>query len=926
MHGPDATRVQTGDDAGQGGLIGRSTECDLLDQLLVAAHVGRGRALVVRGEAGSGKTALLDYLQTRASECQIVRVAGVESESDCAHAALHRLCTALQDRTERLPGPQRGALEAAFGLRDSCAPDRFLTGMAVLSLLSDTSAAMPLVCLVDDAQWLDAASSQALGFAARRLGAGSTALVIAVREPDVPRDCAGLPELTLQPLGREDSRELLGSRLIGPVDPDVHHRMAAESGGNPQRLLATARAQTPEQLAGGFGLPPAPAASTPGVAALRGQVDALAQPVRLLLSIAAAEPTGDCVLVWKAADVLGIRPSQETAAAAAIIDFGARARFRHPLGRSVAYWSASPAERRDVHLAIAAGIDRLTDPGRHAWHLAHASTALDENVAAAVEHSADSVAHRGGLQAHAAFREHAAALTPGSELRARRSLAAADLKYRAGAAESALRLLTVAQAGPLDDLGRGQADLLEARVAAVGGLTQSAWLLLRAARHLEALDPSLAREGYRDALHAVLAAGRLADENCVYAIARAVQTSAVQTTSATGGEEARTDVASGLATLITEGPAAGAPVLRQALGAISDPAGRAETDPGWLPLGCRAARDLWDHATWSALSGRLIEAGRRGGALAVLPAALQDAAVARVLAGDFAAAAGMAREAQLADQATGRPTGPYGSLAHAAWSGAQDEVERLAASSTPGMVARDEGQWLTATRWATALLGNSLGQYERALAAAQDAAAEPLGLGPAAWALAELVEAAARTGSPERARDALARLGEIAEACGTDWACGLLARSQALATVGAAAEEQYREAITLLDRAALPTEAARARLVYGEWLRRGKRRTDARTQLRAAHQTLAGIGAAGFASRAKRELTASGETIRNRTPARGRALTVQEAQSTRLAADGLTNGQIGATLFLSPRTVEYHLRKAYGKLGVKSRRELKDVL
>jgi DNA-binding CsgD family transcriptional regulator len=900
-------------------LFGRQAECEILDQLIAGARTGRGGALVVRGEPGVGKTALLDYLVRHASGFRVVGVSGIESEQDCAFAALHRLCGQLRDWQDRLADRQRDALAAAFGELDAGSPDHFLLGLAALNLLSEAAAEQPVACVVDDAQWLDTMSMQALAIAARRLGTAPVALIFGSRQIGAGQDFAGLPDLAVPGLAEEDARALLDSRLLGPVDPGVRDQILVEARGIPLRLLQGTILQTPEELAGGFGLPVATAAPDREAEAIWRQLDALPASTRLLLLIAAAEPTGNPVLVLRAAARLGA--DQEPEKAAGIIELIGRVRFLHHQARSAVYWAASPGDRQRVHRALAAAIDPHADPQRLAWHLAHASSALDEDVAFAIEEVADSVGNRGGLAASAVFHEYAAMRTPDAGRRATRALAAAHAKYRVGARDSALRLLAVAQAGPLDDLGRGHADLLSAQLAA-GGPGGSRGLL-EAAAHLEPLDPATAHAGYADALCAAQAAGRLADEDHLLEVAAAIGT---QPAEAGGRPYDDDELASGLATLMTGGFAAGAPALRRALGVLSDQAEHAAAGCGRLQLGCRVARDLWDHATWSRLSSRLIGEAHRTGELRVLPGALHDGAMAELLAGDFAAAAAMARQADAVAQAAGIAAGPYSSLALAAWSGAEETVERLISTVTPRMLARHEGEWLTAGAWATALVSNGLGRYEEALAAAEEGAAGAVSLGLTAWSMVELIEAAARLGYPERAYGALGRLDAIAAASESDWARGLLARSQALMAEDGAAEEHYRTAISLLGRAGVAAELARARLLYGEWLRRRMRRRDARDQLREAHQMLTAMGAVGFAERARGELMATGETVRRRVPETASALTAQEVQIARLAADGFTNPEIGVKLFLSARTVEWHLRKVYVKLGVSSRRRLRDAL
>lgn len=904
---------------GEPPLFGRQAECEILGKLIAGARAGRGGALVVRGEPGAGKTALLDYLVRRASGLGVVAVAGIESEQDCAFAALQRLCGLLPDGHDRLAGPQRDALAAAFGERDADSPDRFLVGLAFLNLICEAATDRPVVCVVDDAQWLDTASVQAIAIAARRLGAGPVALIVASRQPGLSQDFAGLPDLAVPGLAEDDARTLLESRLIGPVDPGVRDRMLAEARGNPLQLLRAASVQAPEELAGGFGLPAAIAAPDREAEAIWQQLDALPVASRLLLLVVAAEPTGNPVLVLRAASRLGA--DLETEKVTGVIEFSGRVRFLHDRARSAVYWAASRADRERVHRALATAVDPHADPYRLAWHLAHASSARDEDVAAALARAAGGVENQGGLAASAVFHEHAATRTPDAARRASRALAAARAKHRCGARDSALRLLAMAQAGPLDELGRRRANLLSAQLTA--GAPGTSRELLEAAAQLEPLDPAMAREGYGDALHAAGAAGRLAGKDHLLEVAAAVRTA-----QAAAGRQPYDDgdLAGGLAVLLTSGFAAGIPALRRALDVLSDQAEHAALDCGWQLLGCRIARDLWDHATWSRLSSRLIGQANRTGELGVLPGALHNGAMAQLLSGDFAAAAAMARRADAVAQAAGIPAGPYGSLALAAWSGAEAAVERLITSVAPRMLARHEGRWLTAGAWATAVVSNGLGRHEEALAAAEDGAAAAVSLGLTAWSLVELIEAAARLGHAERAHVALERLGVIAAASSeSDWVRGLLARSQALMSDDETAEEHYRAAISMLDRAGVEAELARARLLYGEWLRRHMRRRDAREQLREAHQMLAAMGAAGFAERARGELMATGETVRRRVPESATALTRQEIQIAQLAADGFTNPEIGVKLFLSARTVEWHLSHVYAKLGVSSRRRLRDA-
>ena len=905
-------------------LHGRRGEREVLDRLLAGVRAGQSRVLVLRGEAGIGKTALLGYLLERASGCRIARAAGVESEMELAFAGLHQLCAPFLDRIECLPDPQRAALGTAFGLRDGDAPDRFAVGLAVLSLLSDVARAKPLVCVVDDAQWLDRASAQALAFVARRLVTESVAVVFAVRSPGAGQDLTGLAELVVSGLPDGAARALLESVIIGPLDEQVRDRIVAETRGNPLALLELARGLTPEELAGGIGLPCVTAMPGRIEEGFLRQLMPLPPATRRLLLVAAAEPTGDPLLVWRAADRLGVPATAAApAAAAGLIEFGGHVRFCHPLARSAVYRAASPQERHSAHRALAEATDPGIDPDRRAWHRARAATGLDEDVAAELEGSATRARARGGLAAAAAFCERAAELTPDRARRARRALAAAQAKQQAGAPDAALRLLATAEAGPLDELGYAHAELLRAQLAADPGRGGDApQLLLKAASRLEPLHAGLAREAYRDAFRAVLEAGRLAVRGGLVEVAEAVR-AAPQAPQPPGRNDLLLD---GLAVLLTEGNAAGTPMLRRGLKAFRD---GALTDEGfqWLPLACSMSRDIWDDESWYALSTRLIEHARQAGALTVLPAALLTGVPIRLLAGELAMAVSLAEEAAAVGRATATPVGPYGHMVLTAWTGREAEACQVTATATREMVARGEGQWLTAAHWVTAVLNNGLCRYDEALVAAEQGSSQyPDELGLAALSMAELIEAAARTGQPERAADAMRHMSAATTTAGSDWALGIRARSRALLSDGQSAECLYREAIDRLGRTRVRVELARAHLVYGEWLRRQNRRVDARDQLRTAYGMLTAMGIDGFAERARRELLATGETARKRTVETARHLTGQEAQIARLAGEGNTNPEIGAQLFLSPRTVEYHLHKAFRKLGISSRRELRRAL
>jgi DNA-binding CsgD family transcriptional regulator len=899
----------------------------VLDRLVDNVRAGQSQVLVLRGEAGVGKTALLEYLQRRASGCRIARAAGVESEMELPFAGLHQLCAPMLHRLGRLPGPQGDALGAAFGLRDGDAPDRFLVGLAVLSLLSDVAEEHPLICVLDDAQWLDRASAQAFAFVTRRLMAESVAVVFAVRESSNDQDLTGLPELQIPGLADRDARALLESVLAGPLDERVRDRFVAETRGNPLALVELPRGLTPAQLAGGFALPGAIPLSGRIEASFQRRLDALPADTRRLLQLAAADPAGDPVLLWRAAQRLAIgNQAAGPAAEAGLLEIGARVLFRHPLVRSVAYRSASLQERQELHRALAEATDPRLDPDRRAWHRAQAAPEPDEDVAAELERSAGRAQARGGLAAAAAFLQRAVTLTVDPARRADRALAAAQSKHQAGAPDTALELLAMAQAGPLDELQQARAELLRAQITfAVTRGRDAPPLLLAAAKRLEPLDATLARETYLDAFSAALFAGRLARGGGVREVAEAVL-------AADWGESSRRSplacnlLLDGLAILTTQGYAAAATTLKGALRAFRDEPMSEEDTLRWLWLACRIARALGDDASWDELTDRQVQLARNAGALSLLPIALIERFGVQLFVGDLDAAASLVAEAEAVVEATGSQLAPQGAIALAAWRGREAEASALIQASRQEVERRGEGLWLIATEWASAVLFNGLGRYEDALAAAEQAAEDPHELGVSTWVPTEIIEAAVRSGAPERAAGPLRRLQEISRAAGTDWALGVEARSRALLSDGEAAERLYLESIERLGRTRIRVALARAQLLYGEWLRRQGRRMDAREQLRIAHQLYTSMGMEGFAERARRELQATGETVRKRSVETHGELTAQEMQIARLANNGLSNQEIGSRLFISARTVKYHLGKVFTKLDISSRAQLDQVL
>jgi DNA-binding CsgD family transcriptional regulator len=842
---------------------------------------------------------------------------------ELAYAVLQQLCAPFLAGLERLPGPQRDALGTAFGLREGDVPDRFLVGLAVLSLLSDVAEDRPLVCIVDDAQWLDAASAQALAFVSRRLGAESVGLVFAVREPSGERHFEGLAELTVGGLDDRDAHELLTTVVTGPLDERVRDRLVAETHGNPLALLELPRRLTLAELAGGFWMSDGPALSERIEQSFRERLAPLPPSTRLLLLVAAAEPLGDPVLVWRAAAGLGIAPDAAApAAAAGLVDFAAQVHFAHPLVRSAVKRAAAPEERQRVHRALAEATDTDIDPDRRAWHRAHATAGLDENVAAELERSASRARARGGLAAGAAFHERAAELTPDPRRRAQRALLAAKGKHQAAANDAALRLLAVAKAGPLDELEQARAQLLHAQITFATTRGRDAPpLLLDAAKRLEPLDARLAREAYLEAFAAALSADRLVRGGDPREVAAAVLAADWEPST-----RACDQLLDGLAHLTREGYAAGAPALKVALRAFRDEPPPEEDELRWLWLACRIARALADDEAWDELTARHLELARRAGAFSALPVALTDRVLVELFLGRIGAAMSLAAESDAVVEATGSHMTLRTSIVLANWRGRDAEAVALIEAHRQDVLRRGEGLWLAATDWGSAIRYNGLGRYEEALTAAERAADAALGLGLAILLLAELIEAAARSGQAEHATGPLAQLAETAHAAGTDWALGTHARAAAMLAEGEAAERLYREAVERLSRIKTRATLARAHLLYGEWLRREHRRVDAREQLRVAHTMLSDMGMDAFAERARHELLATGETVRKRTVETLDELTPQEVQVARLAADGQTNPEIGAQLFLSPRTVEWHLTKAFGKLGISSRKQLRSAL
>jgi DNA-binding CsgD family transcriptional regulator len=907
-------------------FLDRDRERELLDGLLANVRGGQSAVLVIRGEAGIGKTALLRYAARQAAGFRVAQVTGVQAEMELPFAGTHQLCARILDRVDALPLPQRDALSVALGLAPGDVRDRFLVGLAVLSLLSATAEERPLLCLVEDAQWLDAASSQVLGFVARRVLAESVAIVVAVRGAggtDSARDFDGLPELALEGLYDEDARTLVASAVRGRLDDDLRDRIIAETRGNPLALLELPRRMTAAEMAGGFEVPAGELLPTHLEDHYLRNVAELPEATQRLMLLAAADPVGDAMLVWRAGRRLAIEPSALAPAEdAELLEIGAHVRFRHPLVRSAVYRAASLDNRQRVHEALAEASDPETDADRRAWHRALAAAGPDEDVAAELERSAGRAQARGGLAATAAFLQRAVALTQDPARRCERALAAAQASVLAGGFDDALWLLATAEAGALDELQRARIELLRAQLAfAASRGTEATPLLMAAARRLEPLDISLARETYVDAFSAALFGARLNDTVGVPEVARAAR----GVPRRSDNEPATADLLLDALVALADDYHTAVPRCREALQTLSGEGVSPKERLRWLWQACVVALEVWDDESAYVLSHRSVDIARETGTLSELALALSARTPVLVFCGELFDAASAIAETQWVQEATGISSAPYGALILGAWQGKANKTRELIETTLREAASRGEGIGVGISEYARAVLCNGLGQYEEAVVAAR-AASEYQEVVGENWGLSELIEPAARTGRTELATDALNRLAMKTHATRADWALGIEARSRALLSDGDRADECFRDAIGHLGRTRVRAELARAHLLYGEWLRRENRRSDAGTQLRAAHDQFTSMGMDAFAERARRELVATGEKRRRRTVATRDDLTAQERQIAQLARDGLSNPEIGARLFLSPRTVEWHLHHVFTKLGIRSRVQLARAL
>jgi DNA-binding CsgD family transcriptional regulator len=905
------------------GFVGRTSERELLDGLLARVRVGESEVLVIRGEAGIGKTALLRYTARQASGYRVAELTGMEAEMELAFAGIHQLCGPMLNRLSGLPPPQRDALSVALGLAAGEVPDRFLVGLAVLSLLATVAEERPLLCLVDDAQWLDGASSQVVGFVARRVRAESVAIVVAVREPAVAPDFEGLPELRLEGLPEGDARSLLHGVVSGRLDGGVVDRIVGETAGNPLALLELPGRMTAAELAGGFELPATGELPAHIERHYIRRIRELPEPTQRLMLLAAAEPVGDAPLVLRAGRRLGIETDAlAPAEAAQLLQLGTSVRFHHPLVRSAVYRAAAPDSRQRAHEALAEVSDPDSDADRRAWHRALASTGPDEDVAAELERSAARAQARGGAAATAAFLDRAAGLTPDPARRRERALVAAGASVQAGDFTAARRLLAVADAGPLGDFQRAQVDLLQAQLAFVSSRgTDAIALLLAAARRLEKLEVSIARETYVDAFSAGLFGARLNGSVGIPEVADAARAAP----RAPHVEPSSADLLLDALVALADDYDTAVPRCREAILRLSGEKASSKERLRWLWQGCVLALEIWDDEHALSLSRSSVQIARETGTLSELALALSAHTPILVFCGDLSSAAATVSETESVQEATGIRSAPYGALILSAWQGREGDTTNLIEATEREANARGEGIGLAISAYARAVVCNGLGRYEEALAAAV-AASEHREVVAENWGLSELIEPATRTGRTDLAAEAMSRLARKARATGTDWALGIDARSRALLSEDARAEGSFQQAIDRLSRTGVRAELARTHLLFGEWLRRMNRRVDARAELRIAHDSFASMGMEAFAERAERELSATGDTVRKRTVETRDDLTAQEREIAALARDGLSNPEIGARLFLSRRTVEWHLRHVFAKLGIQSRRELSSAL
>ena len=902
-------------------LAGRTAECQELDRLLEAARDGLSAVLVMRGEPGIGKTALLEHAAQSATDFEVARVSGIESEVELGYAGLHQMLLPFLPRTDVLPAPQRHALDAAFGLVGGPPPSPFLITLAVLTLVAHVAADRPLLCIVDDAQWIDEESMTALASVARRLHADGIAMIITVREPAARRvPLERLPTLEVTGLPPDAAREVvlaaLDTRL--PARHRIADRIVSESRGNPLGLLALAKDVTPDDLGERAALMnPIPIGSRLE-ARYRLQTRSLPNPTQTLLLTAAADPTGNPDLLWHAGELLAFGPSDAgVPGLGELLDIATPIAFHHPLVRSAIYYASTPAERRRVHAALADVTNPVTDQDRRAWHRAASTVDVDEQVAQELEAAASRARERGGLAGAAALLERAAHLTPESSTRAERLVVAAEAEWMAGSEARTLGLVKEAAPHIADPSTRARARRLEAAVMANRTSGLAPWLqLITEARGMTAPDGRFVRSTLLDALAANMPFLEPVEE-----LARIGLTVPL----APGHEPTAPDLLlDGLCLAFGQrDDAAAAPLLRRSFAEL-DFSGQNPIDAYTLLLcGCMGAAAIGDFDALRDIGHRLESFGRELGA--PLPVYIGQSAIVSADhgTGDLASAL---RRWNFDGQAIRDAMPPemfIGDVAALAWRGDEQAARALETQQARWMADHNRIGYQPLLDWALGVLEIGLGNYDAAYERSNAARSGAYLFRD--QVMLDLVEAAARTDRTEVAHATVDQIAGRAQVNDTPLFAGFLARSRALVADDGRAESLYREAIDRFQVASAPLHIARAQLVYGEWLRRQKRRTDARDQLADAYNAFLVMGAGAFAERARNELAAAGQTLGKRKPDTSHHLTPQEERIARLAATGDTNAEIAEKMFLSSATVEYHLRKVYRKLGITSRRHLRNV-
>jgi hypothetical protein len=864
-------------------FVGRSEESAAVERLLTAARDGAGGALVLRGEAGAGKTALLRRAEQAADGMRIVRVAGVRPETELSFAAVHQLLVPFLDSVRGLPGPQREALSSAFGLAAGPPPDQLLAGIGVMATMASVAEKQPVLCLIDDAQWLDRASADVLGFVARRLSADAIAILFAVRdhENDGVEALTGLPELRLAGLPDDAAHQLLMSVAGQPLDYSVGRQVVAGTAGNPLALTEVGHHLSAAERSGALPLPEPLHLGARLEALLYERVRSLPASARMLLLLAAAEPAAEPGLLWKSAELLGVSQEEgDIPGVTAVIRFDPDVCFLPPMMRSAVYHSAAAGERRRAHQALAAASEALLDPDRRAWHLAAAATGADERAARELASCAERARRRGNWARCAAFLDRAARLTPGPARRAERTLATAEARLNADDPGGAAALAEQAEAQLADPGARARARRLQGTARQVlGQPAEATAMLLEAALALQPLDPWLARDSLLHAFEAALTAGQLASGAGPAEVLQAARV----VPGPCGAQPTAADLAfDGFAALEGRGQEAGVARLRQATALAVRQSYHGE-QPGFGFLAWSAARELLDDAALHAICTRGLARARARGPAAQMAFMLGLVGHSEVLAGRFTAAEAAVREAREVAAVTGAAAQHQARASELwvlAWRGHAAAARPLADASLRDFNDGGLGSMVDATRGALTVLELGLGNYQAALRQALSASADPLAR---AELVPELIEAAVRGGAAGTAASALPALAVRARGTGTDWAVGLMLRSRALLAADADAEELYRAAIEHLARTRIVPQLGRSHLLYGEWLRRRRRRREARSALRSAYEILEGVGAEAFAERARTELLATGEHVRRQNAVTRRELTPQELQIAGLA-------------------------------------------